>query len=148
MPEAIQYWRCEFCRRKKAMRKSVTVKHESTCYKNPSRVPYPGELTFVGQTGKERNYGFDESINGTWLEWVEHDQMPAWWPGDTGMMWTGQEWLTVPGYYRFPAKPGHGCAGGAPDEEEWPEFDETPFHLMTAKRRLEVFPFLTINVPA
>lgn len=148
MPESIEYWRCEFCKRKKARRKSVTVKHESTCYKNPARVPYPGELTFIGQTGKIVNYGYDDSIKMDWVEFVEHDEMPRWWPGEAGMIWTGEQWMKVPGYQQIPAKPGHGCAGGAPDEEEWPEFDETPIHLMTTKKRLAALPFLTTNVPA
>lgn len=143
MPEAVQYWRCEFCKRKKAQRKSVTLKHEATCYKNPSRVPYPGELTFIGQTGTVESFGYEESIGGEWREWVEKEEMPVWWPGDTGMLWTGVEWVKVPGYTTVPAKPGHGCAGGAPYEEEWPEFDETPLHLMPAKKRLDVLPFLS-----
>lgn len=138
MPEAVQYWRCEFCKRRKAQRKSVTVKHESTCYKNPGRVPYVGELTYIGQTGSVQGYGYDASIEGNWYEWQEKDVMPAWWPGEAGMIWDGERWHQVPGYEQTPPRPGHGCAGGAPYEEEWPEIDGTPLYLMPSARRLQI----------
>lgn len=107
MPTAKTYWLCSFCAKKKWVRKSRTITHELTCYKNPDRVPYVGEMTFIGQTGKIVDYGHDDSVNGRWLEWNDHE-MPKWWPGESGMIWTGEEWIKVPGYSVTTATGAHG----------------------------------------
>lgn len=138
MPFSKQIWICGFCRRKKAFRKGVVVAHEAQCFKNSARTPYLGELTFTGQTGKFVNYGYDESIRDVWREWVEHDPVPDWWPGSPGMIWDGAKWCSVPGYVQQPPKPGHGCAGGAPCEDQWPSLNGEPLPAIRAQDRLAI----------
>lgn len=113
---------CEFCHKGK-FSKPWMERHERHCYKNPGRVPYEGELSFVGQTGRYRNYGGSDDLPDglSWIEWQEYDEMPNWWPGDSGMIFHDGEWHVVEGYRRTPAKGAHGCAGGACDVEEWPK---------------------------
>ncbi len=117
----VKLYRCEHCRRKKALRSAPIRRHEINCFSNPARTPYPGELAEVRGEGKMRNYGSSDALPGgmDWLEWVAHDPPPPWWPGSTGQIFTGTRWVPVPGYERRPATGAHGCAGGAPDEEIW-----------------------------
>lgn len=137
MPKPKTTWVCEFCNRKRFMRKSRTLEHERQCFKNPNRTPYLGELTFISQLGSIKNFGFDNSINDVWLEWVEHKELPPWHPGEAGMIYNGAEWIKVLGYEQIPAKPGHGCAGGAPDDEVWPELNGIPLPENKSRDRLE-----------
>lgn len=120
--KSVKLYRCEHCRRKKALRPAPIRRHEINCFSNPARTPYPGELAEVRGEGEMRNYGGSDALPGgmDWLEWAEHDPPPAWWPGSTGQIFTGTRWVPVPGYERRRATGAHGCAGGAPDEETWP----------------------------
>ena len=106
---------CEFCGKGK-FSKSWMARHEAHCYKNPERVPYEGELSYIGQTGTYKDFS---SEDGPWHEWVEFDPLPKWWPGE-GMIFHDGKWYHVPGYRRERAEPGHGCAGGACDTDVYP----------------------------
>lgn len=138
MPEQKTFWICSFCKRKKAARRGLIEKHESHCFKNDDRVPFVGELTFIARTGEIVNYGHKEEIDGVWLEWQEHEEMPPWWPGAPGMIYDGTAWRPVPGYRLEPPEPGHGCAGGACEREIWPELDGIPLPQLRTLERLEI----------
>jgi hypothetical protein len=107
---------CEFCRKGKFSAPWIR-RHEAHCYKNPSRVPYEGELSYIGLSGVYRDFS---DSDGPWHEWVPFDPTPAWWPGE-GKIFHDEKWHDVPGYKLTPAPPGHGCAGGACPVEEWPK---------------------------
>jgi len=121
----VMKWCCDYCGKQHA-HKIRCLGHELHCWKNPQRIPYFGELTHADQMGKVLDYGFDESINGTWLEWTEHDEMPQWWPGHlgeyggAGCIYAYDGWHVVEGYRQDPAPRGHGCAGGSCGQEIWP----------------------------
>lgn len=112
-------------------------RHEKHCYKNPNRVPYEGELTYVGQTGKTVNYGESDDLPSglSWIEWQEHDKMPKWWPGSSGMIFHEGQWYHVPGYSSDTPKGAHGCAGGPPPFDIWPTGGGVPLSEISAKHR-------------
>lgn len=101
----VNLYRCEHCRKRKALRPMSIRRHEVNCFANPNRTPYPGELSEVSGEGD-----FDGSA------WRPHDKMPPWWPGATGQIFTGARWLPVPGYARAPSRDGEGYH----DDETWP----------------------------
>lgn len=129
-------YRCPFCRRARA-RKKATAEHMAHCFKNPERAPRIGELTCVGDTGSVVDYGSSSALPGgmSWLEWNERAAMPAWWPG-VGKIWDGAAWRDVPGYRVEYAEGAHGCAGGAPPEDVWPEIDGTSLWEIPASSRV------------
>jgi hypothetical protein len=130
-----QVWRyyCEFCG-KASLRRHLTARHELHCYKNPDRTPYEGELSYIGLSGTTKDFGPDASIGCNWFEWTPFDPPPKWWPGEGKIFHDGQ-WHDVPGYKLVPAKPGHGCAGGACPEEEWPCIESCSLPSLPAKER-------------
>lgn len=65
-------------------------------------------------------------------------KLPPWHPGTAGMIYNGNAWVKVPGYAQIPAKPGHGCAGGAPDEEVWPELNDAHLPENRSREWLEI----------
>ncbi len=106
--QMVKLFRCSFCsgrKRKKSFRRHVIARHETICFANPDRVPQPGEVTAQWQAGK---YVWDNETGG---DFVEHASMPAWWPGDSGMIYTGSKWLPIEGYE------------GSGGDESWPIFD-------------------------
>jgi len=101
----VTLYRCEHCRKRKALRPMSIRRHEVNCFANPNRTPYPGELSEVQGEGD-----FDGN------RWVPHAVQPPWWPGSTGQIFTGARWLPVPGYERTPSRDGDGYG----DDERWP----------------------------
>lgn len=101
----VTLYRCEHCRKKKALRPMSIRRHEINCFANPNRTPYAGELSEVRGEGD-----FGGAV------WRRHPVMAPWWPGSTGQIFTGARWLPVPGYERMPSRDGEGYA----DEERWP----------------------------
>lgn len=101
----VTLYRCEHCRKRKALRPQGIRRHEINCFANPNRTPYAGELSEVRGEGD-----FDGSA------WRAHEAMPPWWPGSTGQIFTGARWVPVPGYERKPSRDGEGYG----DEEWWP----------------------------
>lgn len=114
-------------------------KHERSCHKNPNRVPYEGELTYSAQTGNVVNFGTDDNLPDglSWLEWVEHEKMPSYWPGKPGMIYHHGEWHEVPGYQTDVPKGAHGYVGGPPPFDLWPKYGETPLNEFPAIQRWE-----------
>lgn len=138
-PAAVRVTRycCPFCHYRRA-RKSVVRGHIEHCYRNPDRVPRLGELTRIEQTGEVVDYGPSGALPGSmnWLEWNERADMPAWWPG-AGKIWDGAAWRDVPGWRVEHATGAHGCAGGAPPYDVWPEIDGTPLCEIPAAQRVD-----------
>src|SRR5260370_29110098 len=132
-----QCYQCGFCRRFYRLRKQSTIEHELHCFRNPARIPYEGEVTSIEQTGTIVNCGYDDSIKGPWYEWAPNENIPAWFPGP-GKIWNGYEWRDIPGYSQRPAKPRHGCAGGAPNDEEFPMFEGVSLRQLSCRDRLAV----------
>jgi len=130
-------YRCPFCRRSRSRRPAV-VGHMAHCFKNPERTPRFGELTSIEQTGEVVDYGPSSALPGgmSWLEWNERESMPAWWPGP-GKIWDGTTWRDVPGWRVEHEKGAHGCAGGAPPHDVWPEPDGTPLSEIPAAHRID-----------
>lgn len=121
MPTKHTAYGCEFkCGRRRLASKQKITRHEKHCLKNPDRVPWDGEITSFKQTGKMRDYGYHDCINGSWYEWVDFDVMPDWWPGQ-GKIYIKGEWHDVPGYKCEVITGAHGCAGGAGCEDIWPK---------------------------
>ena len=132
-------YRCPFCRYSRAARKS-TVDHVTHCYRNPERTPREGELTSIEDAGRVVNYGSSSALPGDmdWLEWNEHDEMPKWWPGP-GKIWDGQSWQDVPGWHVKYQEGAHGCAGGAPPYDVWPNCMGKPLDEWLRVERLGKF---------
>lgn len=92
----VNLYRCEHCRKKKALRPAGILLHEINCFANPDRTPYPGELS---QVDGEELFG-----------------ARPWWPGGTGQIFTGARWVALEGYQRTPSPDGDRAA----DPETWP----------------------------
>jgi hypothetical protein len=132
MPIKKTVYGCKFkCGQRWKPNKSFISEHEKHCFSNIDRVPYDGELTYFKQTGKIVDYGYDDSINMTWYEWNDHDEMPKWWPGE-GKIYISGKWFDVKGYECKVIEGAHGCAGGAGCEDIWP----ANLHKMTTTARL------------
>ena len=72
---------CDFCRHSRSSAEAIK-QHQLHCFKNPNRIPYDGEITKP------------------WICFGDESEPPedAWeHPGD-GKIWTGTEWIAVPGY--------------------------------------------------
>ncbi len=120
-------YRCIHCHRSWSDRRSAT-KHAAHCFKNPQRKPYVGELTSLNFTGRwTAACSCAACGDSNPPEFVEHETMPAWWPGE-GKIWDGAAWRDVPGYV---------AALGA---EEWPSLGGMPLpEVKPAEARLGVF---------
>lgn len=133
MPKKHTVYGCSFaCGMSWTADKSRVLKHEKHCYKNIDRSPRDGELTYIKQTGKIVDYGYDDSIHMNWYEWNDHKEMPAWWPGE-GKIYINGKWFDVEGYLNKVIEGGHGCAGGAGSEDVWPD----DIHKMKTYQRVE-----------
>jgi hypothetical protein len=133
MPLKYSTYGCQFkCGAKWNPSKKKMSSHEIHCYKNPNRTPRDGELTYFKQTGRIVDYGYDDSINGTWYEWNKYEEMPKWWPGE-GKIYINGKWVDVDGYSCEPITGAHGCAGGAGCEDKWPD----DINKMKTRERIE-----------
>ncbi len=128
---------CDFCNKGK-LSKPWMVKHERHCYKNPDRVPYEGELAYIGFTGKVADYGCDDALPDglRWLEWQEYDPLPKWWPGE-GMIFHAGGWHKVEGHKIIIPTGAHGYGGGPPPSDEWPICGNQPLNEWGAANRWE-----------
>lgn len=140
MKRARPRWQCSYCSVNSTTRKRIET-HEAQCFKNSKRQPFAGELTHVFSTGKMTHFDLDNPDNYPagmdWFEWVEHEEMPPWWPGD-GMMWTGEDWVDVPGHRIDYPTGAHGCAGGPEPFDVWPKWHGEPLDQIETTARLEL----------
>jgi hypothetical protein len=103
MPELVDWYRCQYCRRFHRASEKAVAKHERHCFKNPRRVPYIGEATQWWQLMKLRGYSFD-SDGEPWLHADKEQKLPAWWPSlgedGVGCIWVGDKWVEHPDFDR------------------------------------------------
>ena len=121
-PKRVKRWGCPYCTFVRVTKCKGLLVHIKHCWKNPNREPFAGELSRHDESFEIVDYGpmGDEGPPGlNWLEPVEVET-PKWWPGH-GYIYTGDHWAEVPGYGLVPIGGAHGCAGGDPYMDEWPE---------------------------
>jgi hypothetical protein len=91
----VTIYQCEHCYQPRPyMTKGNAMKHETRCPKNPGRTPRTGELYALFES-KEFNFQIKHR-----QRWFVSDSTAMNEPREDGMIWSGEEWLPIPGFGR------------------------------------------------